>query len=149
MIAECTLVGFVGQDPEIREVGDKIVATVSIASTRKWRGKDGEMKEKTSWFRCEVWGKQAEVVQKYVKKGSLLGVVGEMEIDEYEKDGEKKKAFKVRVVKVKLMPRGTGKGGDSGSSSGGGTGGTGGSGTGGSGGGGGDGFGDIEEDIPF
>jgi single-strand DNA-binding protein len=66
-----TLVGRAGRDPEVRyfETGT-MVAKLSLAVNR--RSKD----EEPDWFNLEIWGKQAQVAVDYVRKGSLIGVIG-------------------------------------------------------------------------
>lgn len=82
-----TLIGNVGKDPEIREVGDGKVANFSLATSESWT-KDGEKKERTTWHNIVIWGKLAEVVEKYVTKGSKLYIQGAIETRKYEKDGQ-------------------------------------------------------------
>lgn len=86
------LMGNVGKDPEFKVVGQNgnPMAKFSLATTKTWKNKDGEKQEKTQWHNITVWGKRAETIQKYVKKGSKLLVRGEIEYREYEKDGQKK-----------------------------------------------------------
>ena len=97
------LVGNVGKDPEIKTLaGGSTVASFGVAVTDKWRDKSGEQKEKTTWFNCSVWqtgdsGLVNSVVKPYVRKGSMLFIDGTPEIQEYEKDGQKMRAFNVRI----------------------------------------------------
>lgn len=92
------LLGNLGKDPEIRHLpnGDT-VATFSIATSEKWTGKDGQAQERTEWHRVEVYGKTAEVAQKYLGKGSRVYVEGAIRYEEWEKDGVKRNATKVRL----------------------------------------------------
>lgn len=78
------LLGNVGRDPDIRESrnGDPI-ATFSLATQRGFK-KDAE----TDWHRCTAFGKTAEVVRDYVRKGSKLYLEGRLEYSTYEKDGQ-------------------------------------------------------------
>ncbi len=67
------LIGNLGQDPEVRFLpsGDP-VANFSLATTESWTDKQsGTKQEKTEWHRCAAFGKLAEIIQQYVKKGSL------------------------------------------------------------------------------
>lgn len=75
-----TLIGHLGADPEIRYMPDgTATATVSIATTDKWKDKTTkEVKEKTEWHRVVFFGKLAEVVGEYVKKGSQIYVEGKL-----------------------------------------------------------------------
>ena len=93
-----TLIGNVGRDPEIIKFtnGDSC-AKFSIATTEKWKSKDGEQKEKTEWHNVEVFDGVVKVVQDYVTKGKQLYIEGQLRTDEYEKDGVKKYATKIVV----------------------------------------------------
>lgn len=86
------LIGHLGKDPEIKTLanGNKM-ATMSLATSKRWKDKDGEKKEKTSWHRIVVYNKNlAEIVEKYFRKGNCIYVEGELDQREYEKDGEKR-----------------------------------------------------------
>ena len=86
------LYGNVGQEPEIKtfDNGNK-VAKFSLATTEKFRDSKGEMTEETTWHNLVVWGKQSEIVEKYVKKGERLIVEGRLTNRSYEaKDGSKR-----------------------------------------------------------
>jgi single-strand DNA-binding protein len=75
------LIGNLGKDPEVRSMqnGDK-VANISIATSESWRDKaSGEKKEKTEWHRVVIFGKLAEIVEKYTKKGSKVYVSGSLQ----------------------------------------------------------------------
>ena len=87
---EVTHHGYVGRAPELRYVpsGDA-VATFLVASTERWTERDsGEIKEKTTWVRWDVWGKQAENLARLVRKGSQILIRGTIRNSSYEKDGE-------------------------------------------------------------
>ena len=75
-INRAIILGNVGQDPEVRYMPDgTAVANLSIATSEAWKDKQtGEKKEKTEWHRCNAFGKLAEIIQQYVKKGSKLYV---------------------------------------------------------------------------
>lgn len=80
-VNKAILVGHVGKDPVIKTFssGDK-VANFSIATSDSWRDKNtGERKEKTDWHNVAVFGNLAEVVEKYVRKGSKLYVEGKLQ----------------------------------------------------------------------
>ena len=73
------LIGRVGKDPEIREVSDTKLATFSLATSKKIKGE-----EVTQWHNCKAWGKLAEVIESYIKKGSTLFVEGEIQYRQHE-----------------------------------------------------------------
>ena len=68
-----TLVGRVAQDAEMRQAGETVVSSFSIATSDGF----GE-KAKTSFFNVSVWGKQAETLSKYLVKGAQIGVTGKL-----------------------------------------------------------------------
>ena len=83
MINQVTLLGRVGKDPEIRYTKDnQAVAMFSIATSEKWKDKDGKTQENTTWHNVKAWEQKAELVEKYVKKGDLLFVQGRIEYTE-------------------------------------------------------------------
>jgi len=114
MFSKTILIGRVGQDPEIKEVGDSKVVNLSLATSERWTDKSGERQESTEWHRLQIWGRQAEVVDQYVKKGDLLMVEGKNKTREYEdKEGNTRWITEVRVEVVKLMPKAGGERSDS------------------------------------
>jgi single-strand DNA-binding protein len=86
--------GRIGSDPEAKYFDDgKVVVNVSLASKRKYVGPERKAlgiqsgDEETDWYALEIWGQVAEFVAKYVEKGSRVGVVGSLQVDEW-KDKE-------------------------------------------------------------
>lgn len=74
-----TIIGRVGQDPEIRYLPDgSPVASLSLATDEGYKDKSGEKIERTEWHRVAVFGPLAEVVQKYVTKGDPVLVEGKL-----------------------------------------------------------------------
>ena len=103
-VSKTILVGFVGKDPEVRNLnsGDR-VANFSLATSESWKDKSGERKEKTEWHQIVIFGKLAEIVEKYVKKGSQVYVEGKITYEEYEKDGIKRQSTKVVVNQLTML----------------------------------------------
>jgi single-strand DNA-binding protein len=84
------LIGRLGRDPEIRysQQGSAVV-NFSIATSEQWTDKNtGEKQEKTEWHNIKVFGKQAEICEKYLSKGSKIFVEGKLQTRSYEKDGQ-------------------------------------------------------------
>lgn len=106
------LQGHLGADPELRHTkGGEPVCNMRVATTEKWRDRNGEQQERTEWHSVTVWGKAGEAAAKYLSKGSSVLVQGKNQTTSYEKDGEKR--YKTEVVGfVKFL--GGGKGGGSG-----------------------------------
>lgn len=83
------LIGHVGDDPEIRSTPNgNTLAKFSVATSRTWKDKDGQQQEKTEWHRCTAWGKLADIIGMYVKKGKQLYVEGSVEYSQTESDGQ-------------------------------------------------------------
>jgi len=81
------LVGNSGNDPEVRETAaGTAVAHLSLATNRLFR-KNGESQQRTDWHRLTFWGRAADTVAKYVKKGSRLYVEGHLEYGSFDRDG--------------------------------------------------------------
>jgi single-strand DNA-binding protein len=113
---KATLIGNVGQDPEIRSTtnGGR-VATFSLATSRTWNGPTGDRQEKTEWHRCVVWnagrGQGAEkgmgladVVEKYVKKGDKLYVEGPIEYRQWQdKENQTRYTTEIRVRELVML----------------------------------------------
>lgn len=83
------LIGRLGNDPEIKTLqNDSKVANFSLATSDIWYDKGtGEKKEATEWHRIVVWGKKAELVEKYLQKGSEVYLEGKLKTRSWEKDG--------------------------------------------------------------
>jgi len=94
------LSGNVGGDPDVKtlESGKKL-AKFSLATTDKNKDKT------TQWHNIIVWEKLAEIVEKYVKKGNYITVIGSISYREYEKDGVKKYFTEVNAYEIELPPR--------------------------------------------
>ena len=86
------LLGNLGKDPEIRVIeGGRKVASFSLATTESYKDKDGNKVDNTEWHNVQFWGPQADVIEKYVKKGNPLYVEGKIRSRSYDdKDGIKR-----------------------------------------------------------
>jgi single-strand DNA-binding protein len=158
------LIGNLGRDPEMRYMpsGDAI-ANLRIATTDKFKDRNGEMQEVTEWHTVAFFGKTAEICGQYLKKGSSVYVEGSLRTRKWQdKDGNDKYSTEVRGDRMQMLggrgggsgggmadydappmdsapaPRAKPSGGSSGGPSGGSPGGASGSG-----------FGDMDDDIPF
>ena len=95
-----TLLGHAGRDPEVRTIksGDK-TATFSLATTEKWRRKDGEADEATEWHRIVVFGAAVAAVEKLVRKGAALLIEGRITTREYQdKKGDNRRVTEIVVA---------------------------------------------------
>jgi single-strand DNA-binding protein len=86
------LIGNLGQKPEIKTFGeDKKLAKFSIATSDYYIDNKGEKKEETQWHNIVIWGKQADIVEKYLDKGMQVAVSGKITYRQYDdKDGNRK-----------------------------------------------------------
>ena len=84
--------GNVARDPEIRYTAtQRAVASFSVAVNRSWKDQNGEMREEVCFIPVVVWGKGAEVCERYLKKGGGILVEGRINVRSYEaKTGEKR-----------------------------------------------------------
>ncbi len=71
------LVGTLGRDPEIKHTqAGNTIASLSVATSERWKGKDGQMQEETEWHRVVMFGKVAEIAGEYLSKGSQVYLEG-------------------------------------------------------------------------
>lgn len=106
MLNQVQIIGRVGKDPEVRYLpSGEAVANFSVATTEKWRDKQsGEMREETEWHRISTFGRLAEIVGEYVKKGGLVYVSGKIKTRKYtDKDGSEKYATDIRANEMKML----------------------------------------------
>lgn len=94
------IVGYLGRDPEMRYTPQgTAVCNFSVATSEK----KGDQ-ELTTWFRVQVWGKQAENVNQYLSKGSQVYVEGRLRQDEYtDKEGNKRTTLEVNASDVRFL----------------------------------------------
>src|SRR5512133_3654710 len=87
-VNKAILVGNLGKDPELRYTpSGAAVATFSLATTERFKGRDGQMQEKTEWHNIVVWRQLAEICGKYLHKGKQVYIEGRIETRKWEKDG--------------------------------------------------------------
>lgn len=92
-----TLVGRLTRDPEVRYTNDNLaVARFSIAVNRQKKGE-------VDYPNCIAFGKTAELVEQYMRKGSRVGVIGRLQTGSYEKNGEKRYTTDVVADRVEFL----------------------------------------------
>lgn len=109
------LIGNLGQDPEVRYTqSNTAVATLSIATSERYKDSNGEYQEKTEWHRVVAWGRTAEICQQYLTKGSKVYIEGPIQTRQWEdKDGQKRYTTEIKALQmVMLDSRGNGGGGN-------------------------------------
>ena len=106
------LFGNLTRDPELRALPSGMnVCSFSIATNRVYIGKDGKKQEQTDFHNVVVFGRQADTVNQYLKKGSSTLVEGRLQTRSWEKDGAKQYRTEVIAERVQFGPRAGGAGG--------------------------------------
>jgi single-strand DNA-binding protein len=110
------LIGNLTRDPELKYTpGNQAVCEIGLAVNRKYRTKDNEEREETTFVDCEAWGKQAEVLKQYMTKGKPLFVEGRLKLDTWEdKDGGKRSKMRVVIENFQFLGAAGGGGGGGG-----------------------------------
>ncbi len=98
-----TLIGNVGNTPEIKVLDKNIkVAKFSLATTESYRKENGELHTETEWHSIILWRNLAEIVEKYVEKGSLLYIEGKIKTRNYE-DAQSIKHYVTEIISEKIL----------------------------------------------
>lgn len=98
------LIGRLGQDPDVREVGTSTVANFSIATDESYTDRNGNKVEKTEWHRIVMWNKSAETAGRFLRKGSLVLVEGKLETRSWENDaGEKRYSTEIKSFSFQML----------------------------------------------
>jgi single-strand DNA-binding protein len=100
------LLGHLGKDPESKQIGTgSVVCNLSLATSKKVNGAD-----KTEWHRVTCWNKTAEFAAKYLTKGRLVFVEGELQTRSWEQDGQRRYMTEVVASRIEAVgPRGDSK----------------------------------------
>lgn len=114
------IIGNLTRDPEVRSLPSGIqVAQIAVATNRVWKDKSGAKQESTDYHNVVVFGRQAETVAQYLKKGSSVLVEGRMQTRSWDgQDGTKKYRMEIVADRVQFGPRRGGDGGGSASAGG-------------------------------
>ncbi len=93
------LIGNLGADPDIRSTTSGTrVATLSIATSRRWNDRQGQQQEKTEWHRVVCWDKLAEICERFLKRGDRVYVEGSIEYRQWDgQDGQTKYTTEIRA----------------------------------------------------
>ncbi len=105
MLNKCLQIGNLGRDAELRYTpGGTAVATLNLATTDKWKDKDGQAQERTEWHRVVLWGKIAESLNEYLVKGKQVYIEGQIQTRQWDdKDGNKRYTTEIRAHQVRLL----------------------------------------------
>ncbi|CAG0912166.1 unnamed protein product, partial [Cyprideis torosa] len=100
------LLGNCGRDPEVRYTqSSQAVATLSLATTDRWKDRNtGQDSERTEWHRLVFWGRLAEVVAQYVKKGQQLYIEGRLQTRKWQgQDGQDRYTTEIVVGEMQML----------------------------------------------
>lgn len=99
------IIGKLGKDPELRFTpGGQAVCDLSIATSERWQGKDGEKKESTEWHKVVVWGKTAENCAAHLAKGRECFVEGSLKTRKWQdKDGKDRWTTEIQARDVQFL----------------------------------------------
>ena len=99
------LAGNLTRDPQVRFfANERAVADFGLAINRKSKGEDGQTKEETTFVDCEAWGREAEMIGRYLTKGRGIFIEGRLRLDTWDdkKDGSKRSKIKVVVERFQF-----------------------------------------------
>ncbi len=98
------LIGRLGQDPELKYTPSGTpVCNFSLATSENWADKNGQKQERTEWHRVVVWGKLAELCNKYLAKGRQAYIEGSLQTRSWEKDGQKKYTTEINAKTIQFL----------------------------------------------
>jgi len=93
------LIGNLGKDPEVRSLpSGQPVATWTMATSRRWRDKNGQKQEQTEWHQIVCFGKQAEIAGQYLQKGKQICVEGRIQTRSWDDRNTGEKKYRTEIV---------------------------------------------------
>lgn len=115
-VNKAILVGNLGKDPELRYTGNgTAVASFSLATTEKFKNRNGEQQERTEWHNIVAWGPLAEICGKYLNKGKQIYCEGRIQNRSYDdRDGNKRYITEVVISEMQMLSRAGEQGGGGG-----------------------------------
>ena len=99
------LMGNLTRDPELKQTpSNQSVAQIGLALNRKFKDREGNMREETTYVDCEAWGRTAEVMAQYLSKGKPVFVEGRLKLDQWQdKDGNNRSKLKVVIESFQFI----------------------------------------------
>ncbi len=99
MLNKVILIGNLGRDPEVRSTpSGQPVASFTLATSRRWKDKNGQRQEQTEWHNIVVWGRQAEVAGQYLTKGKQVYVEGRLQTRSWDDKQTGEKKYRTEIV---------------------------------------------------
>jgi len=114
MLNKVMLIGNLGQDPETRFTQDgTCVCNIRLATTERYKDRNGQQQERTEWHRVVLWGRLGEIANQYLKKGSRVFIEGRIETRKWQdKEGQDRYTTEIRASEMKMLGGGGGRGDD-------------------------------------
>lgn len=108
------IIGRLGQDPDVRYTqSNTAVANMSIATSERYKDKQGEWKERTEWHRVVAWGRTAEICQEYLTKGSQVYIEGPIQTRKWEdKEGQTRYTTEIKALTMTMLDSKSDRSGD-------------------------------------
>ena len=105
-----SLIGNIGADPEVRYLENQgqqnKLVTFKVATTEKYRDRNGNQQEQTQWHQCVAPGNLADIVEKYIHKGASVYVSGKLTYRSWkDKDGNDRNTTEIRVNTIQMLDR--------------------------------------------
>jgi single-strand DNA-binding protein len=104
MLNKVQLIGRLGKDPEVNtlESGARL-AKFSVATSEKYKDKQGQSQEATEWHNIVIWDKLVDIVEKYLNKGDLVYLEGKIKTRQYEVEGQTRYATEITAYEMKML----------------------------------------------
>jgi len=113
MLNKVLLIGNLGKDPEMRSLpSGQAVASFTLATSRRWRDKNGQKQEQTEWHQIVVFGKQAEIAGQYLTKGKQIYIEGRIQTRSWDDRQTGEKKYRTEIVCDNFQMLGGRGGGD-------------------------------------
>jgi len=105
MLNKVMLIGNLGADPETRFTQDgTCVCNIRIATTERFKGRDGQQQEKTEWHRVVLWNRLGEIAKEYLSKGSRVYIEGKITTEKWsDRDGSDRYTTKIVAREMKML----------------------------------------------
>jgi len=106
------IIGNLGADPDVRTTpSGQMVATLSIATSETFNNREGQRQERTEWHRVQVWGKLAELAQRYLTKGRKVYIEGRIQTRSWDDQQSGQKRYSTEIVANQMVFIDSGGGG--------------------------------------
>ncbi|MDQ7011728.1 MAG: single-stranded DNA-binding protein [Mariprofundaceae bacterium] len=114
MLNKVMLIGNLGADPETRYTQDgTCVCNIRLATTEKFKNRNGEQQERTEWHRVVLWGRLGEIANQYLRKGRQVYIEGKIETRKWQdKDGNDRYTTEIRALNMQMLGGRGGEGGE-------------------------------------